>query len=231
MAQGHGFFSLGARQPSPDHELIAYAMDTVGRRIYDIEIRHIERGDIERGITGASGNLVWAEDGKAIFYTKRDPETLRAYQVWKHTLETPVSRDELVYEETDEEFSCFVSKTRSKRFLMIVSDQTLTSEVRILDATTPDGDWRVVLPREVGHEYSVDHAGEFDQQAVAHCVDNAAAKFRNAGVYSFGSQRTKPCNRAFLIVANKPTVPNNVGSENGRQAALDVRLSHGFEPL
>ncbi|MEM6571164.1 MAG: S9 family peptidase [Planctomycetota bacterium] len=160
MAKGFGFFSLGTRSPSPDHSMIAYAIDEVGRRIYDIEIRHVDRGDVERGISGTSGNLVWAEDGKTVLYTKRDPETLRSFQVWRHELETPASKDVLVYEEEDEEFSCYVTKSRSREVLMIVSSQTLTTEVRYVDATTPAGEWKVVLPREVGHEYDVDHAGD-----------------------------------------------------------------------
>ncbi len=160
LSEGHDYYSLGTREPSPDHTSIAYAVDKRGRRIYDIEIKNLHRGDIERGIRGTSGNLVWAEDGQTIFYVKRDPVTLRAFQVWKHRLGTSQPLDELVFEETDEEFSCYVTKSRSKKFLFIVSDQTLTSEVRALDASSPDGPWQVVLPRERGHEYSVDHAGD-----------------------------------------------------------------------
>lgn len=160
LSQGHGYYSIGTREPSPDHTYIAYAVDTRGRRIYDIEIKNLSRGDIERGIRGTSGNLVWAQDGRTIFYVKRDPVTLRAHQVWKHRLGTSQPLDELVYEETDEEFSCYVTKSRSEKYLFIVSDQTLTSEVRALDASKPDGEWDVVIPRERGHEYSVDHAGD-----------------------------------------------------------------------
>lgn len=160
LSEGHGYYSIGTREPSPDHSSIAYAIDTRGRRIYDIEIKNLSRGDIERGIKGTSGNLVWAEDGETIFYVKRDPVTLRSYQVWKHRLGTSQPMDVLVYEETDEEFSCYVTKSRSHEFLFIVSDQTLTSEVRAIDASMPDGAWSVVLPRERGHEYSVDHAGD-----------------------------------------------------------------------
>jgi len=160
LSKGHGYYRIGTREPSPDHTSIAYAVDKRGRRIYDIEIKNLKRGDIERGIQGTSGNLAWAEDGQTIFYVKRDPITLRACQVWKHRLGTSQPLDELVYEETDEEYSCYVTKSRSKKFLFIVSDQTLTSEVRVLDAMKPNDPWKVVLPRERGHEYSVDHGGD-----------------------------------------------------------------------
>ncbi|MEC8494308.1 MAG: oligopeptidase B, partial [Planctomycetota bacterium] len=159
MAEGSGFFSMGARVPSPDHESIAYAVDRVGRRLYDVEIKNIRRGDTERTIRGAAGGIAWAASGRAIYYVKRDPETLRAHQVWRHTIGTQQDLDVLVFEEEDEEFSCYVTRSRSKRFLMIVSRQTLATEVRVLDAEDPDAGWRVIAPRERGHEYSVDHQG------------------------------------------------------------------------
>lgn len=160
MSEGHGYYSLGSRATSPDHRSIAYAIDTTGRRIYDIEIRNLERGDIERGIKGTSGNVVWAEDGKTLFYARRDPKTLRSFQIWAHTYETSPGMDRLVFEEADPEYSCYVTKTRSKRFITIVSSQTLSTEVRVIDAMTPNAAPRIVLPRERAHEYSVDHAGD-----------------------------------------------------------------------
>lgn len=160
LSQGNEFFSLGARVPSEDHSNIAYAVDRVGRRIFDLEIKNIERGDIARGITGTSGNMVWSANGDYLFYVKRDPVTLRAYQVWRHQMDTPALLDELVYEEEDPTFSCYVRKSRSNEYLMIVSSQTLSTEVRLLHANDPLGSWRVLIPRENGHEYSVEPVGE-----------------------------------------------------------------------
>ena len=70
-------------------------------------------------------------------------------------------KDALVYEETDPEFDCSVGKTRSRRYLVIESEQTLSTEVRYLDATHPEGEFRVLLAREPNHEYSVDHLGDW----------------------------------------------------------------------
>ena len=160
MAEGSGFFSMGARVPSPDHGSIAYAVDRVGRRLYDVEIRNTIRGDTERAIEGTSGSIAWEADGRAVYYVKRDPETLRAYQVWRHVIDTSQDLDTLVFEEEDEEFSCYVTRSRSDRYLMIVSRQTLSTEVRVLDAEDPGAGWRVIAPRERGHEYSVDHQAD-----------------------------------------------------------------------
>jgi oligopeptidase B len=160
LSAGHGYYAIASRAPSPDHGRLAYAVDTVGRRIYTIEVKDLATGAVSDRLPGASSNVVWAEDGRHIFYAKRDLETLRTYQIWRHELGTDPARDALVFEEADEEFSCSVSKTRSRRFLEIRSRQTLTSEVRLLEADRPLGEWRVVLPRERGHEYSVEHHGD-----------------------------------------------------------------------
>ena len=73
MAEGSGFFSMGARVPSPDHGSIAYAVDRVGRRLYDLEVKNTDRGDAERPIEGTSGSIAWEADGSAIYYVKRTP--------------------------------------------------------------------------------------------------------------------------------------------------------------
>ena len=160
LSEGSGFFSLGARVPSRDHTKIAYAVDRVGRRIYDIEVKNVARGDIARGISGTSGSMEWSKDGNYLFYVKRDPETLRAFQVWRHQSDTPPGMDKLVYEETDETFSCDLSRSRSGEYLLIDSHQTLSTEVRMLRADEPLGDWQVVLPREPDHEYHVEPVGD-----------------------------------------------------------------------
>lgn len=160
LSEGSAFFSLGARVPSLDQTKLAYAVDRVGRRLYDIEIRNVERGDVERGITGTSGSMAWSQNGQYLFYVKRDPNTLRAFQVWRHRLNTRSSSDQLVFEETDETFSCDLSLSRSQEYLMIESRQTLTTETRLLRADDPTGEWQVLLPREPGHEYHVSPVGE-----------------------------------------------------------------------
>ena len=160
LSQGSGFYSLGARVPTDDHTKIAYATDRVGRRLYDIEIKNVARGDIARGITGTSGSMEWSRDGAYLFYVKRDPKTLRAFQVWRHQSDTPASMDKLVFEEVDETFSCWLSRSRSEEYLMIESSQTLTTEVRMLRADDPTGQWQVVIPRAAGHEYHVHPVGE-----------------------------------------------------------------------
>ena len=104
-----------------------------------------------------TGNLAWANDNATLFYGKQDPDTLRAFQVFRHQLGHDPSSDVLVFEEADETFSTTVFKTKSKQYLMIASHQTVSTEYRYLSADDPGGEFLVFLPRERFHEYDVDH--------------------------------------------------------------------------
>ncbi len=161
MAEGEEFFALRGVNVSPESDVAAFAVDTVGRRKYARGFRDLTTGeDLPDKIVDVTPNGAWANDNETFFYTRQDPETLRWYQIYRHVLGTDPSEDELVYQEDDEEFSCFVYKTKSDRYLVIGCQQTLSTEYRVLDADDPTGEFRVIQPRETDHEYSVDHVGE-----------------------------------------------------------------------
>ncbi|MCA1733719.1 MAG: prolyl oligopeptidase family serine peptidase, partial [Acidobacteria bacterium] len=104
----------------------------------------------------------WAADDRTLFYVRQDPDTLRWYQIWRHEIGTDPASDVLVFEEKDEEFSSYVYRSKSKRFLMIASSQTVSDEVRYIDASSPRSEPTILEPRRRGREYSVDHLnGEF----------------------------------------------------------------------
>ncbi|MCZ6564041.1 MAG: S9 family peptidase [Deltaproteobacteria bacterium] len=158
LAEGHEFFSVDTRTVSFGQDLLADAVDTQGRRIYTIHFKHLNTGELLKDIiTDVTGNMDWANDNKTLFYSKQDLTTLRSYQIYRHVLGTESSEDQLVYEETDDTFSIFVFKTKSKKYMMIVSTQTLSHEYRYLDANDPNGDFRVFLTREREHEYQIVH--------------------------------------------------------------------------
>ena len=160
LAEGHTFFSLRGLTISSDNQLAAFAVDTVGRRNYTVWFKDLKSGAMGPStIEDVTANLVWAEGSRVLFYTDKDPETLRAHQIWRHEFDKGTD-DVLVYEELDETFSCGVSKTKSREFLTIGSYQTLTSEFRILPADQPMGSWQVFEARERGHEYAIDHASD-----------------------------------------------------------------------
>jgi oligopeptidase B len=163
MAEGHEYFaaSVGSRGVSPDESILAFATDTIGRRIYTIRFKNLETGELlDDEIPSVTPVLAWGNDNRTLFYTKQDPTTLRYYQVWRHELGTPVSDDVLVYEETDDTFDTYVLKTKSNDYLLIASSQTISDEYRYLDANDPTGEFTILQPRERGLEYSVDQFGD-----------------------------------------------------------------------
>ena len=158
MAKGQSYFAISGRSVSPNNKIIAYGVDLVSRREYTINFKNLETGEILKDrITNTTGGAVWANDNKTVFYTKKDPVTLRSYQIYKHILGTPQADDVLVFEEKDDTFGCFVYKTKSNDYIMIGSYQTLSTEYRFIDANNPEGEWKVIQPREADHEYSVSH--------------------------------------------------------------------------
>ena len=160
LAEGHEFFNLGGISVSTDNKLAAFGIDTVSRRKYTIQIKDLETGEVlPDKIENTTGGSVWANDNKTLFYSKKDTLTLRADKIYKHRLGTPAASDELVYHEEDETFSTFVYKTKSKKYLIIGSYSTLTTEYRILDAGDPDGTFTVFSPRTRGLEYNISHYG------------------------------------------------------------------------
>jgi oligopeptidase B len=161
LAEGHEYFSLGNWIVSSGQDILAYAMDTQGRRIYSIGFKHLTTGEILSDvIPSVTGNMEWGNDNRTLLYARQDPETLRAFQIYRHVLGQDPAQDELVFEESDETFSVFVAKSKSKRFLMIGLHQTVSSEYWFLNADTPGGTFEVFHSRERGHEYDVDHLGE-----------------------------------------------------------------------
>lgn len=158
MAEGYSYFSVGGRSVSTNNNLLAFSVDTVSRREYTLQFKDLSTGEIlPDRIPGTTGGATWANDNKTVFYSKKDPVTLRSSQVYKHTLGTDASQDELIFEEADETFSCGIGKTKSEAYLMIASYSTVSTEYRFLDANTPEGDWKIIQPRERDLEYSCSH--------------------------------------------------------------------------
>jgi len=158
LARGYEYFSLGNWKMSSGQNILAYAIDTQGRRIYSIGFKNLSTGEtLDDFIHSVTGNMEWGNDNRTLLYARQDPETLRSFQIFRHTLGTDPKQDILVYEERDDTFSVYVGKTKSKRYLVIGSHQTITSECWYLNADTPEGEFQLFQVRERGHEYDVDH--------------------------------------------------------------------------
>ncbi len=159
LAQNLGFHQMASMSVSPNNKLLAFSEDTVSRRIYTIKFKNLETGEyLPNQIEGTNGSVAWANDNQTVFYSKKNPETLRTYQVWRHTIGS--SEDQLVYEEKDETFSCYARRSKSGNYIIISSHSTLTMEHSFLDASNPTGEFKVFQPRERGLEYEIANFGD-----------------------------------------------------------------------
>ncbi|HEY1739485.1 MAG TPA: S9 family peptidase [Acidimicrobiia bacterium] len=160
VAEGHDYFRLGDLAISPDHSVAAYTVDFNGGERYELRFRDIESGrDVDETIPDVYYSLAWSADSRTVFYTRPD-DTMRPFEVWRHTRGTSVSDDTRAYHEADERFDAWVHASRSGEYIFFGSDSRITSEVSLLPAASPEGTPRVVAPRVDGVEYGVDHRGD-----------------------------------------------------------------------
>lgn len=158
VAENHLFCQLGGYTVTPDHQWLAYAVDFQGRRLYTIFFKNLKTGQLfEKKIEHTSRELVWANDSLTLFFSKKDLQTLRPFQVWRYTLGD--AQEKLVYEEKETSFRVYVNKSQSQKYLYLISMSTLSTEYRYLDADKPQDSFQLFQPRELKHEYFLDHQG------------------------------------------------------------------------
>jgi len=162
LAEGQEFCSVGSWNVSRDNKLLAYSVDTVGRRSFTLYFLDLESGSLLRDrIDSVAGPCIWAADNKTLFYTGKDPETLRSDKILRHKLGNDITLDDTAYFEADETFSVNLGESKSRKYIMIQSDQTLSTEVRLVEADKPYGNILLFEPRRINHEYEIDHLGKY----------------------------------------------------------------------
>jgi oligopeptidase B len=158
MAKGHTFMSVGEFDVTSDSNLLAYSTDTTGFREYTLYVKDLRTGQSTK-VAERVSSAAWAADDKTLFYVVDNPTTKNPYRLYRHTL-GGAGADELVYEEKDEMFGIGVERSRSRGYVFLTSASHTTSEVRYVPADRPAEAFRVILPREAGHEYYADHHGD-----------------------------------------------------------------------
>lgn len=158
LAEGHDFFALGAFSVSHDGNLLAFSVDTAGDERYTLRFMDLRTGEllgdeIPRTAPGAT----WSLDGSHVFYQTVD-ESWRPDTVWRHRLGDTSAADVQVFHEPDERYWVSVGATRSEKYLMIWVGSKITTEGWVLESDDPTGEFRVLLPRREGVEYSAEHA-------------------------------------------------------------------------
>lgn len=68
LAEGHEYTNVNALAISENNKLLAYSLDTVGRRIYNIHFKALDDELIVKDqLKSVTGNIAWAADNKTVF--------------------------------------------------------------------------------------------------------------------------------------------------------------------
>jgi oligopeptidase B len=162
LAKGHDYYSVSGRNVSENNKTLAFGVDTVSRRRYDIYFKDLQRGDLLPDVLhNTSGYAIWANDNQTVFYTIKDT-TLRPYKVMRHVLGQDPKKDVEVFHEKDSTFSVWVDKSKSDKYIAIGSSHTLSTEIKLIEADHPDKPYKIFQKREKDHEYTAyHHIGKF----------------------------------------------------------------------
>jgi oligopeptidase B len=158
LANG-GFFSLGTFSISPDHQRLAYSLDTSGEEVYQLYVKELASGEVRSlPFEDCDGSMTWANDSQTLFFGELD-DTHRPGKLYRHQLGEEGA--ELVFDEPDGRFFLHCYRSSSERQLIVLLNSKTTSEAWVLDAEHPQDRFICLAPRVEGHEYFPDH-GQVD---------------------------------------------------------------------
>ena len=158
LAKGHSFFQVAAMEVSPNNRLLAYAVDTSGRRQYTLKFLDLTTGQhLPDQLTGVEPSIAWAGDNQHVFFIEKDPQTLLGQKIRRHQLGADVKNTHLVYEEKDTSFYTGLSKTNDDQYIVLWLGSTVSSEMRVLAANNPKGEFKTIAPRQRDFKYQADH--------------------------------------------------------------------------
>ena len=155
LAEGHSFLGLGAYAVSDDANWLAFSLDTNGYRQYTLHVKDLRSGALSKEKIERVGSVVWANDNQTLFFTTEDATTKRSDKFWRHVV--GADDNTLVYEEKDELFDLGTGRSLDKKVIFVGAYAKTSREHRWLPADQPTGKFKVVVPRQEGHEYEVDH--------------------------------------------------------------------------
>lgn len=247
LAKGHKFYDVAKVAVSHDHSQIVFAVDTVGRRFYDLHFKDLKEQKTRiEAISHTTGNVVWLNDNRTILYSKQDPETLRSFQVYKYQLPNPstegasskkINEPELVYEEKDPQFYVSVSKSLTQNEVYIESTSNTANEIRVASANDLSLNFKIFLKRQKKHEYSVFDGGDRyfvltnDKAKNFRLIETPKDRTERKYWHEIVAHRTKTLIEDVLILKNHIVLQER---ENGlTQIAYSPRTQYRpvFKPL
>ena len=197
-------YAVGGLRISQDNKILAYAIDTLSRRVYTYKFLNLETGKhLEDEITNTEPGGAWSNDNLTFYYTTKNDVTLLSEKIWRHELKTDQKDDVMMYHEKDPSFYISVKKSKSDEYIVISCRSTLISDYFILSAYEPKGSFRQFTPRNGPHEYSIEH---FENKF--YILTNWEA--RNFKLMQTPQETTELENWSTLIAHNSDTLLNSL---------------------
>lgn len=153
----HKHLSIGSVKLNADQSKIIILLDTDGSETFSVLVKDLSTNTSSTEISGIS-NAEWAPDGKSYYYTEPDTKK-RPAKIYHHVIGTPRSQDHLIFSEDDDQFFVDVARTKDRKYMTINSNSKTTSEIRIVDASSPThAPPTLVMSKRVGTEFFLDHS-------------------------------------------------------------------------
>jgi oligopeptidase B len=226
QAAGQPFFSLGSHAVSPDGRFLAWTEDTAGRRMHTLRLRDLTTGqDLPEQVSGVLESVVWANDGKTLFYIRQDPVTLQSGPVWRHRVGTPADADVMVFEEPDKTQFVSIGKSASERWVLIVSGGFDSTETWAADGDHPTRPAWVVFRRRDKVRHNADHlAGRWVIQTNEDAVNFKLMQAPQAAPDDRGRWRTLVAHREQATIESFALFDAGIAVQERVQATSRVRL-------
>ena len=155
LAKGLKFLSLGGMSVSDDDRTLLFITDTTGFRQYKLFTKDLATGAISAPLAERVTSFTWTADNRHMFFVTEDDVTKRSNLVWR--LDLKGGKPERVFEEKDEFYRIGLGRTKDRKYLVVECQSTDTWEARYLPSTEPKGAFKVLMAREKGHKYKLEH--------------------------------------------------------------------------
>ena len=160
LAKGCDYWDIRKVAHSPDHRLVAFAVDDKGSEFYTLHVRECGNGREIETIRDTYGEFVWGEDSTIDLLGGARRECAPRRRVLP---DARPGTDELVYREADPGFFIGIQKSQSRKFIFVTANDHTTIRVALsahgrqrpcADARSPSASAASIIPSSISTDAS-----------------------------------------------------------------------------
>lgn len=155
LAKGLDYFDLGVFDPSSDHKILAYTVDTNGSEMYTLKFKNLETGEIYNDeIHNVAHSVSWYKDLYSVVYVVQN-EDQRPFKVMQHNLGS--ADDTELFTEESGEYFVGVNESLDHEYIFITSNGSTSNTSYYLSAKDINARPELIEPRRDKIEYYATH--------------------------------------------------------------------------